>query len=116
MSMNVDLPPRPDSPGSADLIRHFSRQQEQQAQRQAQRAGRSQRRMEEIDNDNDYEDPDVYEYNQDDELAQYFAQADAALATMDAQDQDYGYSYGGDSETVNQGRYGRGGSSRGRYM
>ncbi|KAG0080330.1 hypothetical protein BGZ93_004650 [Podila epicladia] len=116
MSMNVDLPPRPDSPGSADLIRHFSRQQEQQAQRQAQRAGRSQRRMEEIDNDNDYEDPDVYEYNQDDELAQYFAQADAALATMDAQDQDYGYSYGGNSRTVNQGQYGRGGSSRGGYM
>ncbi|KAG0030931.1 hypothetical protein BGZ82_007197 [Podila clonocystis] len=110
MSMNVDLPPRPDSPGSADLIRHFSRQQEQQAQRQAQRAGRSQRRMEEIDNDTDYEDPDVYEYNQDDELAQYFAQADAALASMDAQDQDYGYSYGGNSGTVNQGKYGRGGS------
>ncbi|KAG0337673.1 hypothetical protein BG000_005125 [Podila horticola] len=117
ISMNVDLPPRPDSPGSADLIRHFSRQQEQQAQRQAQMAGRSQRRMEEIDNDNedDYDDPDVYKYNQDDELAQYFAQADAALASMDAQDQDYGYSYGGSSSTVNQGQYGRGGSSRGAY-
>ncbi|KAF9315629.1 hypothetical protein BG003_002849 [Podila horticola] len=117
MSMNVDLPPRPDSPGSADLIRHFSRQQEQQAQRQAQMAGRSQRRMEEIDNDDedDYDDPDVYKYNQDDELAQYFAQADAALASMDAQDQDYGYSYGGSSSTVNQGQYGRGGSSRGAY-
>ncbi|KFH62628.1 hypothetical protein MVEG_12020 [Podila verticillata NRRL 6337] len=108
MSMNVDLPPRPDSPGSRDLIRHFSRQQEQQAQRQAgqQRAGRSQR-MEEIDdNDNEYyKDPDVYEYNQDDELAQYFAQADAALASME--EEDYGH-----SRTINHG-YGRGGSSRG---
>ncbi|KAG0268102.1 hypothetical protein BGZ95_002623, partial [Linnemannia exigua] len=34
------LPPRPDSPGSSDLIRHFSRQQEQHRQTTAARATR----------------------------------------------------------------------------
>ncbi|KAF9947193.1 hypothetical protein BGZ72_010797 [Mortierella alpina] len=77
---------RPDSPGSAELIHHFSRQQEQQRQAAAagrQYAGPSSRRQEGAEGEDS---PDVYEYNQDDELAQYFAQADAARANMDPRD------------------------------
>ncbi|KAG0210428.1 hypothetical protein BGX28_009337 [Mortierella sp. GBA30] len=104
--------PRPESPGSADLIRHFSQaQQRQAAQARAQQeqeaaalsgvpsAGGGRQRLDAIDDLEDQElDPDVYEYNQDDELAQYFAQSDAARATN---------SYGQYYESIDQ--YGRGG-------
>ncbi|KAG0201766.1 hypothetical protein BGX28_005511 [Mortierella sp. GBA30] len=92
---------RPDPSGSAELIRHFTRQQEQQRQSTAARtaaaAGRplagSFSRQRDVDEDDD---PEVYEYNQDDELAQYFAQADAALANT-AQRGSYGGYSGGSS-------------------
>ncbi|KAF9080229.1 hypothetical protein BGX23_002477 [Mortierella sp. AD031] len=92
----TELPPRPDSPGSNELIRHFSRQQEQQRQTAAARATR----LAQID---DEDDQDVYEYNQDDELAQYFAQADAALSNLD--NQQYQSSVYGGAGTIDQ--YGR---------
>lgn len=77
-----DIISRPDSPGSAELIHHFSRQQEQQRQAESARAAAgvgagyrpTSRRLENLQ---DGDDQEVYEYNQDDELAQYFAQADA---------------------------------------
>ncbi|KAG0258550.1 hypothetical protein BG011_003217 [Mortierella polycephala] len=107
--------PRPGSPGSADLIRHFSQAQQrqaqaaeraQQAQAQAQRstgassAHTGRRRLEGIsDLEEQAVDDDVYEYNQDDELAQYFAQSDAALASMhgnyDQTTDQYGHEGGG---------------------
>ncbi|KAG0323982.1 hypothetical protein BGZ99_002290 [Dissophora globulifera] len=80
----IEMAPRPDSPGSADLIQHFSRQQEQQRQAAA-RSASGGRFGASIGGPATYDDdPDVYEYNQDDELAQYFAQADQALANLDA--------------------------------
>ncbi|KAG0378534.1 hypothetical protein BGX24_003567 [Mortierella sp. AD032] len=99
----VGEPPRPGSPGSADLIRHFSQAQERQARAAAAAAaaaasgvgtgGRTNGRLDDIDGaEDDDVDPDVYEYNQDDELAQYFAQSDAALATMHANEA-YGQHY-----------------------
>ncbi|KAG0056341.1 hypothetical protein BGZ83_005460 [Gryganskiella cystojenkinii] len=78
--------PRPESPASADLIRHFS--QVQQRQREAAAAASRQGgggfgRLDDVDGLEDQTlDPDVYEYNQDDELAQYFAQPDSVLASM----------------------------------
>ncbi|KAI1317061.1 hypothetical protein EDD11_009044 [Mortierella claussenii] len=82
--------PRPESPGSADLIRHFSQAQQRQAQAAANAraavaaaagAGAGQGRSNNLhDLGEDEADPDVYEYNQDDELAQYFAQSDARLS------------------------------------
>ncbi|KAK3843274.1 MAG: putative polysaccharide synthase [Linnemannia gamsii] len=55
--------------------------------------GRTNGRLDDIDGaEDDDVDPDVYEYNQDDELAQYFAQSDAALATMHANEA-YGQHY-----------------------
>ncbi|KAF9938031.1 hypothetical protein BGZ65_000559 [Modicella reniformis] len=88
----LDMIPRPDSPGSTELIHHFSRQEQQ-------KAGPS-RRVERPDNGND--DLDVYEYNQDDELAQYFAQADTNRNS-------FGY-----ARTIDQyGRSTTGSSSRG---
>ncbi|KAF9114328.1 hypothetical protein BGX27_011148 [Mortierella sp. AM989] len=62
--------PRPVSPGSADLIRHFSQAQ----QRAKTAAGVGPFNNTEIENN-----PDMYEYNQDDELAQYFAESDVAM-------------------------------------
>ncbi|KAF9319903.1 hypothetical protein BG003_007748 [Podila horticola] len=94
---------RPESPGSADLIQHFSRQQEQmrqqQQQQQQQQSGRRLANVDEMHEvDVDGEDPDVYEYSQDDELAQYFAQSDAALADMYAtNDASYGQYYEDDN-------------------
>lgn len=91
--------PRPESPASADLIRHFS--QVQQRQRDAAAAAASRHggagvggsRLEDIDGLEDQNlDPDVYEYNQDDELAQYFAQSDSVLASMHA-NESYGEYY-----------------------
>ncbi|KAF9924604.1 hypothetical protein FBU30_005452 [Linnemannia zychae] len=95
--------PRPGSPGSADLIRHFSQAQERQARAAAAAAAaaasgvgtgvRNGGRLDEIGSMGDEDtDPDVYEYNQDDELAQYFAQSDAALASMHA-NESYGQYY-----------------------
>ncbi|KAF8936526.1 hypothetical protein BGZ58_004062 [Dissophora ornata] len=97
----VEMAPRPDSPGSADLIRHFTRQQEQQRRattRASAGAGYEQSRMQGHE-----EDPDVYEYNQDDELAQYFAQADADLANRSTDP----FGYNDHSSTIDQ--YGRAG-------
>jgi len=121
-----DMVPRPDSPGSADLIRHFSRQQDHQAQMQSQRQQQRQasRRLQDLDEDETND--GVYEYSQDDELAQYFAQADAALGALDQQDQYEGYggpsmyNYGSSSLTIDQhgqdrndsGRKGTGGGYR----
>ncbi|KAF9912004.1 hypothetical protein EC991_001451 [Linnemannia zychae] len=111
-------PPRPGSPGSADLIRHFSQAQERQARAAAAATaaasgvggGRTNGRLEDIDGADDHEaDPDVYEYNQDDELAQYFAQSDAAFANMHA-NESYGEYY--DDQDVPR-QYGRGGSGGG---
>ncbi|GJJ68963.1 hypothetical protein EMPS_01309 [Entomortierella parvispora] len=106
-----DMVPRPDSPGSADLIRHFSRQQEHQAQLQSQRQLQRQasRRLQDLEEDETND--GVYEYNQDDELAQYFAQADAAMLALDQQPQYEGYggpsmyNYGGASSAIDE--YGR---------
>ncbi|KAF9155556.1 hypothetical protein BG015_009429 [Linnemannia schmuckeri] len=113
-------PPRPGSPGSADLIRHFSQAQERQARAAAAAAaaaasgvgtGRSNGRLDDIDGLEDEDaDLDVYEYNQDDELAQYFAQSDAALATMHA-NESYGQYYGDQDATPQQ--YGRNGGGGG---
>ncbi|KAF9351312.1 hypothetical protein BGX34_000657 [Mortierella sp. NVP85] len=78
-----DIISRPDSPGSAELIHHFSRQQEQQRQAESARAAGvgavhrpSSRRVENLPEDDDGQE-EVYEYYQDDELARYFAQAEA---------------------------------------
>ncbi|KAG0050610.1 hypothetical protein BGZ83_004614 [Gryganskiella cystojenkinii] len=110
----IEMVPRPDSPGSADLIRHFSRQQEHQAQlqqQQRQQHRQASRRLQDLDEDEAQDSGEVYEYNQDDELAQYFAQADAALHRLDHQNQYEGYggpsmnNYGGSSLTIDQ--YGR---------
>ncbi|KAG0231505.1 hypothetical protein BGW42_000211 [Actinomortierella wolfii] len=77
------VPPRPGSPGSEEIIEHFKRQQENQQRLQQQYQERGQR-MRPLGED---EDEDVYEYNHDDELAQYFAQSDAALAAaLNAED------------------------------
>ncbi|KAG0006533.1 hypothetical protein BGZ65_006938 [Modicella reniformis] len=76
--------PRPESRGSADLIRHFSQAQQRQAQQTTTRARAAGHPSSSRPDDDD---PDVYEYNQDDELAQYFAQQDAALASTYAVDQ-----------------------------
>ncbi|KAF9099395.1 hypothetical protein BGX29_007146 [Mortierella sp. GBA35] len=112
-------PPRPGSPGSADLIRHFSQAQERQARAAAAAAAAAAAtasgvgvgrggRLEDIDGLEDEQlDPDVYEYNQDDELAQYFAQSDAALASMHASDS-YGQHY--DDQATPQ-QYGRPGAT-----
>ncbi|KAK3804597.1 MAG: glycosyltransferase like family 2-domain-containing protein [Benniella sp.] len=78
-----DVSSRPESPGSAELIHHFSRQQEQQRQAESARVAAgvgagsrpSSRRVENLQGDDDQE--EVYEYYQDDELARYFAQAEA---------------------------------------
>ncbi|KAG0364727.1 hypothetical protein BGZ54_007219 [Gamsiella multidivaricata] len=87
---------RPTSPGSADLIRHFSQAQQRQAQAAAVATGKSPEM-----------DPDVYEYNHDDELAQYFAQSDAALSSMHANNS-HGEYYDVYDPTIEE--YGRGGS------
>ncbi|KAG0296716.1 hypothetical protein BGZ96_008761 [Linnemannia gamsii] len=104
-------PPRPDSPGSSDLIRHFSRQQEQQRQTAAARATR----LAESHTNNAYDDKDdedVYEYNQDDELAQYFAQADAALSNLNlSQQQHPNIIYGGAGGASTIDLYGRSGGN-----
>ncbi|KAF9145356.1 hypothetical protein BGX30_009366 [Mortierella sp. GBA39] len=100
------LPPRPDSPGSSDLIRHFSRQQEQQRQTAAARATRLA-----TTTNADYEDDeDEYEYNQDDELAQYFAQADAALSNLNLSQQPNAI-YGGAGGASTIDLYGRSGGA-----
>ncbi|KAF9285047.1 hypothetical protein BGZ68_004183 [Mortierella alpina] len=112
--------PRPESPGSADLIRHFSQAQQRQAQAAAAAAQRSggvsagmsssfghRGRLDGVNDLDDQElDPDVYEYNQDDELAQYFAQSDAAMAANhDAIDQ---YGRGADAAPPRRGPGGAG--------
>ncbi|KAG0329363.1 hypothetical protein BGZ99_002369 [Dissophora globulifera] len=97
--------PRPESPGSADLIRHFSQAQQRQA---AARAAAAQAPLSTTDLENQDADPDVYEYNQDDELAQYFAQSDAALASMHT-DNNYGQYTDHYEQTIDE--YGRGGAS-----
>ncbi|GJJ77791.1 hypothetical protein EMPS_10150 [Entomortierella parvispora] len=95
--------PRAESPASADLIRHFSQvQQRQRAAAAAAAAAAGGRlgggRLEDIDDfDEQNLDPDVYEYNQDDELAQYFAQPDSVLASMYANDS-YGEYYEADQQ------------------
>ncbi|KAF8926564.1 hypothetical protein BGZ47_002660, partial [Haplosporangium gracile] len=102
-------PPRPDSPGSSELIHHFSRQQEQQRQTAAARATRLAATTTHADYDDD---EDMYEYNQDDELAQYFAQADAALSNLNlAQQQNPNVIYGGAGGTSTIDRYGRSGGA-----
>ncbi|KAI1318570.1 hypothetical protein EDD11_006260 [Mortierella claussenii] len=103
VGMGMDMVPRPDSPGSAELIRHFSRQQEQQRQAAQAKSGHSSSRGGMMEPLEDEDDTEVYEYNHDDELAQYFAQADAALAR---QDDPFGY-----SSTIHH--YGRGGDGGG---
>jgi cellulose synthase/poly-beta-1,6-N-acetylglucosamine synthase-like glycosyltransferase len=109
MEHPVIPPPRPDSPGSNDLIRHFSRQQEQQRQTAAARASR----LANTHTNNAYDDEDdedVYEYNQDDELAQYFAQADAALSNLNlSQQQHPNVIYGGAGGPSTIDLYGRSG-------
>ncbi|KAF9917619.1 hypothetical protein BX616_000454 [Lobosporangium transversale] len=90
--------PRPESPGSAELIRHFSQAQQRQA-----------RQVQASRNPRDEADPDVYEYNQDDELAQYFAQSDAGLGVNDGSSSNHGYGqYYDNFEHIDQ--YGRGGT------
>ncbi|KAF9357258.1 hypothetical protein BGX26_004001 [Mortierella sp. AD094] len=103
--------PRPDSPGSADLIRHFSRHQEQQRQAAAASGQTSSRRLQNLDEE---EDPDVYEYNQDDELAQYFANADAQLNNRTSLSDPFGY-YGGSNTRDPYGAGGSGSASHGGY-
>ncbi|KAF9912781.1 hypothetical protein EC991_008643 [Linnemannia zychae] len=102
-------PPRPDSPGSNDLIRHFSRQQEQQRQTAAARASRL-AQVDEYKMDQEDDDDDVYEYNHDDELAQYFAQADAALNNLNNNQQYPSAVYGGAGGASTIDLYGRGGA------
>ncbi|KAF9580191.1 hypothetical protein BGW38_003264 [Lunasporangiospora selenospora] len=78
--------PRPESPGTADLIRHFSLAQQRQASvtTSSNGAGTSQH-LEDIDeHDRQDLDQDEYEYDQDDGLARYFAQSDESLAAMRA--------------------------------
>ncbi|KAF9120069.1 hypothetical protein BGW39_011695, partial [Mortierella sp. 14UC] len=116
MEHPIILPARPDSPGSNELIRHFSRQQEQQRQTAAARATRLAHvddYQHSRDNDIDEEDEDVYEYNQDDGLAQYFAQADAALNNLNNNPQEQQYPsaiYGGAGGASTIDLYGRGGA------
>ncbi|KAF9209075.1 hypothetical protein BGZ49_006484 [Haplosporangium sp. Z 27] len=115
-------PPRPDirrpeSPGSADLIRHFSRHQEQQRQAAAAAAAAatasaSSRRLYDIGDAE--EDPDVYEYNQDDELAQYFANADAQMNNRNSTSDPFGY-YGNSGANPYGAGAGAGSASRGGY-
>ncbi|KAF9577760.1 hypothetical protein BGW38_006824 [Lunasporangiospora selenospora] len=100
---------RPDSSGSADLIRQFTQQQQQQrlqipmAQQQTATISSS-RTLEEQEDEND---ANVYAYNHDDELAQYFAQADALVASRDAGLRLYG-EYHVDAPAIDE--YGRAGA------
>ncbi|KAF8978724.1 hypothetical protein BGZ46_006206 [Entomortierella lignicola] len=66
--------PRLSPSGSTDIIHHFSQAQQRQAE-QAAAAGVGRSDNLKIAD----ADPDVIEYSQDDELAQYFAESDAAL-------------------------------------
>ncbi|KAG0242631.1 hypothetical protein BGX31_000087 [Mortierella sp. GBA43] len=95
--------PRPSSAGSADIIRHFSQAQQRQAEARARAAAAAGYSSSGYADEDEY-DPDVYEYNQDDELAQYFAQQDATMAS--AHGNHYGQYYEGHDETID--RYGRG--------
>ncbi|KAG0365977.1 hypothetical protein BGX24_003886, partial [Mortierella sp. AD032] len=69
-------------------------------------------RLAQVDNypEDNGDDDDVYEYNQDDELAQYFAQADAALNNLNTQQQHPSVIYGGDGGASTIDLYGRGGA------
>ncbi|KAF9358795.1 hypothetical protein BGX34_008770 [Mortierella sp. NVP85] len=92
--------PRPDSTGTADIIHHFSQAQQRQALAAAR--ARASTGYPSSSSPEDDQDPDVYEYDQDDELAQYFAQQDAALASARANNS-YGHYY---DQSIDQ--YGRG--------
>ncbi|KAF9193284.1 hypothetical protein BGZ51_003805 [Haplosporangium sp. Z 767] len=99
--VGVGMIPRSDSSGSAELIRHFSQHQTQQNQATSAAAGQSSSSMhlEELDVDDDQ---DVYNYDQDDELAQYFAQADAALANLNTPRDSFEDYYGSLRPTTRQ--------------
>ncbi|KAG0005481.1 hypothetical protein BGZ79_004481 [Entomortierella chlamydospora] len=89
--------PRPVSVGNSELIRHFSQVQQRQAQ--AASAGHTNSLI--IEN----VDPDVYENDQDDQLAQYFAESDVAMAMRDASGA-YGQQYGDYGQLEHYGREG----------